>query len=395
MVQLIVQISSGLVAPYLSDEFNLGPFYGNVLVSSVFFLHILMQVPAGLLIEKFGARRVLGIGASISFVGALLFSFSAGFFSAIMTRMLMGVGLSCSFVGITSIIGGWFPSHQFTLMVSLAEMLGLLIGAIAEHWLPQVLQQYSWRVFFKGVSLACLVLSLVILLFLRNGQQAQEIMQENDALTHLKLAIKNWRLWVNGLYSGALFAVVTGFVAGDATQMLAAMPGWDLASAADFCAVIMYGVVIGSGIMGWVSSRFTHREILTLMTAAAFVSAMSIAAVIWLGSEFMILRAVACLVLGIFTSAYLLSFRVLADWMNMGKGRNVLIGFTNMLSVLPGPVFSVLAGFIQRIQLDGQAQVILESQVDFHGFQLTNSLFIAVLVLGSFLAFMLLRTRAD
>lgn len=79
MVQLIVQISSGLVAPYLSDEFNLGPFYGNVLVSSVF-LHILMQVPAGLLIEKFGARRVLGIGASISFVGALLFSFSAGFF---------------------------------------------------------------------------------------------------------------------------------------------------------------------------------------------------------------------------------------------------------------------------------------------------------------------------
>lgn len=80
MVQLIVQISSGLVAPYLSDEFNLGPFYGNVLVSSVFFLHILMQVPAGLLIEKFGARRVLGIGASISFVGALLFSFSAGFF---------------------------------------------------------------------------------------------------------------------------------------------------------------------------------------------------------------------------------------------------------------------------------------------------------------------------
>lgn len=62
----------------------------------------------------------------------------------------MGVGLSCSFVGITSIIGGWFPSHQFTLMVSLAEMLGLLIGAIAEHWLPQVLQQYSWRVFSKG-----------------------------------------------------------------------------------------------------------------------------------------------------------------------------------------------------------------------------------------------------
>ena len=394
VLQLIVQISSGLVASYLSSEFSLGPFYGNILVSSVFFLHILMQVPAGLLIEKFGARSVLGLGALISCIGAFLFSCSMGFYSALLSRMMMGVGLSCSFVGITAIVGSWFPSYQFTLMVSLAEMLGLFIGGMAEHNVPEILEAYSWRLFFQGVSGCCLVVSVMVLLFLRNREQSMHVMTFKDVLNYLKLVSKNGRIWLNGLYSGALFAVVTGFVAGDAAQMMAIMPGSSFSESAQYCAFIMYGVVIGAGAVGVASVKCSYRSVLKLMGVLAILSAACMSGIIWAHVSDAV-RMTLCGVLGFGSAGYLLSFRVAGDLMSLGQGRSILMGFTNMLSVLIGPVISVLAGLIQRIRLEGQDLALLESQVKLYGFQVTNSLFIATLFMGAVLAFILLRMKSD
>jgi predicted MFS family arabinose efflux permease len=394
VLQLIVQISSGLVASHLSSEFSLGPFYGNILVSSVFFLHILMQVPAGLLIEQFGARRVLGLGALISCVGGFLFSCSAGFYSALFSRMMMGAGLSCSFVGITAIVGSWFPSYQFTLMVSLAEMLGLFIGGMAEHSVPQILEEYSWRLFFQGVSACCLIVSVMVFLFLRNREQSMHVMTYKDVLNYLKLVSKKGQIWLNGLYSGALFAVVTGFVAGDAAQMMALMPGVSFSEAAQYCAFIMYGVVVGSGAVGMASVRFSYRGVLQLMVVLSILSAACMSGIIW-GQVSDAMRLILCGVLGFGSAGYLLSFRVAGDLMSLGQGRSVLMGFTNMLSVLIGPIISVIAGLIQRIRLEDQSLDLLEAHVKLYGFQLTNSLFIATLLLGAILSLVLLRMRSD
>ncbi|MDA9832415.1 MFS transporter [Gammaproteobacteria bacterium] len=394
ILQVVVQLSSGLVAPYLSDEFSLGPFYGNILVSSVFFLHILMQVPAGLLIEQMGSRQVLGFGSFISCLGALFFSWSTGFYSALFSRMLMGAGLSCSFVGLTAIIGGWFPSYQFALMISLAEMLGLFIGGLAEHWVPEILKHYSWQFFFQGISLGCFILGTCILAFLKDRQQSIHRMTFADVLSHLRLVSNQGRLWLNGLYSGAMFSVVTGFIAGDAAQMMSLMPGIDFSHAAEYCALIMYGLVVGAAFAGAASMRFTYRGVLQSMAVLGLIGSLALLMIIW-GDISGLMRGLLCVLLGMSSAGYLLSFRIAGDLMSLGKGRGILMGFTNMLSVLIGPLLSVLAGLIQRVRLEDQGSVLLDAHVKLYGFQLTSSLFVVALLFGSILAMILLRMRDD
>tara|TARA_Y200000002_G_scaffold383071_1_gene402991 strand:+ start:9429 stop:10673 length:1245 start_codon:yes stop_codon:yes gene_type:complete len=389
VLQLVLQISSGLVAPYIEKAFHLGPLYGNILISSVFFLHILMQIPAGLLVERFGPRKVVGVGSFICVFGCIMFSYSNAFETALVSRIIMGSGLSCSFVAVSAMIAIWFPIYQFGMMVAISEMLGLLAAAIAEQILPSIFLSMPWQVFFQWFAVVAFMLGVTIFLVIRERAVIPTEEEANVSLSEQLFKMMSVpKLWVNGLYSGVAFAVMTGFIAGDASQLLSLIDGISYNMSGQLCASILYGTVVGAAVVSYICLKHDYYQVLRSMFLMSFLCALFLALFIWLPGDFLILRFIAGFLAGFCSATYLFSFRVASDIFQNAKGKSILMGFTNMLSVIVGPLISVTAGFIQRLML---SKGVGGQFVDLFTYQLTCSIFIAALFLGCFMAAWMLR----
>ena len=110
LLQFFLQLSSGEIIAGLMKSFSLTAFGGGVLASSYYYIYVLLQTPAGMLIDRYGARGILSISALNVCIGSLLFAASKIVVIALLGRILMGIGAAFAFVGCLNLIATWFPA---------------------------------------------------------------------------------------------------------------------------------------------------------------------------------------------------------------------------------------------------------------------------------------------
>src|SRR5689334_19956382 len=92
LLQFFLQLSSGEIIEGLMKSFSLTAFGGGVLASSYYYIYVLLQTPAGMLIDRYGARGILSISALNVCIGSLLFASAKTVLVALLGRVLMGIG---------------------------------------------------------------------------------------------------------------------------------------------------------------------------------------------------------------------------------------------------------------------------------------------------------------
>ena len=107
------RVAPAVVSDLLMSEFNLsGAVLGN-LAAIYFYVYTLMQLPAGILSDGFGAKKTIFWGMLVSGVGSLIFAGSNILILAYVGRILIGFGVSVIFVSMLKIVTEWFPERQF------------------------------------------------------------------------------------------------------------------------------------------------------------------------------------------------------------------------------------------------------------------------------------------
>ena len=87
---------------------NLSAFY--------FYGYAGMQVPIGMMIDRFGPRRLMTASAAVCAVGCVLFAVSSMFWGVAAGRFLIGASAAFSLVGAMAVAGQWFPANRFALL---------------------------------------------------------------------------------------------------------------------------------------------------------------------------------------------------------------------------------------------------------------------------------------
>jgi len=89
-----------------------------------------MQIPVGLLLDRFGSRRLLMAGATLMATGQLAFALAPDVWLAIGARLLIGVGDAMTFISVLRLVALWFPPRRNPILVQLTGVLGQL-GSVA------------------------------------------------------------------------------------------------------------------------------------------------------------------------------------------------------------------------------------------------------------------------
>lgn len=254
--------SLGVAGPEAAQRLSLS---GAGLASFVMLqlaVYAAMQVPTGILVDRFGPRRVLLVATMVMGAAQILFAFVDAYLPALLARGLLGCGDALTYISVLRLAAGWFPARRYPVITSFTGLMGSLGNLVATLPLTGVLHGLGWTPTFAiagGISLA------YALLLLRPAtaapfQQAQERAATGPVSGHrvVTQVREAWRIpagrlafWVHLTTMGCptVFAVLWGYPY--LTEGLGLAP----AAASTFMLEFVIGGVITNLALGQVISR--------------------------------------------------------------------------------------------------------------------------------------------
>lgn len=161
-VSYVYRMVNAVLAPTLALEFGLSAGGLGLLSSVYFFSFALAQLPLGLLLDRFGPRRVNAALLLVAAAGGAWFALAGSAAEAIAARALIGVGVSgCLMASFTAFVL-WYPPERISTMNGLAFSAGMLGAMTATVPLEVLLRLWHWReAFFLIVGTTVAVSALL------------------------------------------------------------------------------------------------------------------------------------------------------------------------------------------------------------------------------------------
>ena len=261
----------------------------------------LLQIPVGLLLDRFGSRTVMTVGMLVMATGQVVMAVTPDVSVAIAARVLLGAGDAAIFPSILRVIAAWFPAKRAPIMTQITGLLGQFGQIISVIPLAALLHATNWPTAFisvaaLGVLAAVLTLAVVRNEPVRTGAITVIVAPRNlrrglvEAWGHPGTRLAFWSHFSTPFASTA-FALLWGY------PFLIQGQGLSTAAASTiFTLYVVAGAVIGP-IVGAVSARHPLRRswiVLAVIGAQAAVWTLVIA---WPGAAPVPLLVVLALVL--------------------------------------------------------------------------------------------------
>ena len=145
-----------------------------------------MQIPVGILLDRFGAKLLLGVGAAIMASGQIIVAFAPTLEYAVLGRMLVGMGDSFTFISMIRMVNGWYSGSKASKMqqyVSTIGQTGQFFSAVP-FWF--MLETLGWEPAFSIMAAASLLVLLLMIALTANEPEASKHVQQ---VVSLKAAI--------------------------------------------------------------------------------------------------------------------------------------------------------------------------------------------------------------
>jgi predicted MFS family arabinose efflux permease len=161
-VSYVYRSINAIIGPDLAREFGLSAGGLGLLSGIYFFTFALCQLPLGVLLDRFGPRRVNAGLLLIAAAGALWFSMAHSALELTLARAVIGLGVSGGLMAAFSAFAIWYPQERLATLNGIAFASGMLGAIAATVPLEYLLRSLHWREVFQGVVALNVVVCLVL-----------------------------------------------------------------------------------------------------------------------------------------------------------------------------------------------------------------------------------------
>jgi MFS family permease len=154
--------SLGVAGLEAASRFRITPGQLSVFVLAQLGVYAAMQVPTGLLVDRYGPRRLLITAACTMAVAQLAFAFVQSYPGALLARAILGCGDAMTFVSVVRFAAQDFAPRRFPLAVSVTSMLGMVGNLAATIPLTLLLHAAGWTPSFAGTGLVSLATGVAV-----------------------------------------------------------------------------------------------------------------------------------------------------------------------------------------------------------------------------------------
>jgi D-galactonate transporter len=135
-------------APRIQSDFHLSAVQMGVVMSAFFWSYALLQLPAGILADRFGQKKVLGLAVLWWSLATAVTGFATGFKSLVALRVMLGIGEAGAYPSNAGIASRWFPRNERATVAGIFDSGSKLGGAVALPLIAVMLAAFDWKVTF-------------------------------------------------------------------------------------------------------------------------------------------------------------------------------------------------------------------------------------------------------
>ncbi|MER7703468.1 MFS transporter [Kitasatospora sp. NPDC097605] len=169
VLAVIHRTSLGVAGLDAADRFGIGASALSTFSILQVLVYAAMQIPVGLLVDRFGPRRVLLLGVVLLSTGQLAFAFSDSFGPALASRAVLGCGDAMTFISVLRIAARWFPAAKNPMVAQLTGLAGMSGNLVTTVVLAQALHSEGWTPTFTAIALLGVAVFALVALFLREA----------------------------------------------------------------------------------------------------------------------------------------------------------------------------------------------------------------------------------
>lgn len=345
---MALQVSPSIIASDLIEEFKIDASLLGLMAGFYFYSYTLMQVPSGLLYDRFSLRWVTACAVFLCAIGSLIFGATHSIALSSVARLLMGTGSAFAFVGLLTVSARFFPPSLFALLTGVTQFLAA-IGAVGGGYpLASLISHLGWRPTFIFLGAFGLLVMFLILAFVKDRPSDASISPilsstKIKVLDSLKIIMNEPQSWWIGLYALCGYSPVMIFAALWGVPFMMRKFQLTNTEAAMGISMIWLGLAFLSPILGWFSDLIQRRRI--LLIGSAILGLITTSCLVFLPNLSFTMLMILLFLFGCSTSGQLLTFPLNKE-NNRPSLASTVVGFNNMAVVIGGALFQPLVGWL-------------------------------------------------
>ncbi|MGW1060067.1 MFS transporter [Micromonospora rubida] len=246
-----------------------------------------MQVPVGVLLDRFGSRRLLIAGGVLMVAGQLCFAVATDVGLAVAARVLVGLGDAMTFISVLRIVAFWFPGRRNPMLVQLTCTLGQFGAVLGAVPLVALLHRAGWTpAFLVAAALGATVLTMVVAAVRDTPHREHAAAPAPDLATVRRELAAAWAqpgtrlgLWTHFVtqFSGSVFALLWGY------PFLVQGQGMSPTAAASLLTLMTLAGLLAGPLIAHLCARHPFRRSVLVLTVTAATAATWAVVLAWPG----------------------------------------------------------------------------------------------------------------
>ena len=278
VIAVLHRTSFGVSGLSAADRFSISPSVLSSFVVLQIVVYAGMQIPAGVLLDRYGSRIMIAVGAFIMMSAQLALAFTESLPVAIGARIAVGAGDALTFISVLRLVPQWFPPRQVPLVSQFTGILGQLGQVMSALPFMLLLSGPGWTFAYGSAAAVGLLAFALALSVIRDAPPGADVVAVPAGAKEIGRQIKT--VWMRpgtrlGFFShmGTQFSITT-FALLWGVPYLKSAQGLDSATVGSLLTLSVISAIVAGPILGILTGRYPMRRswlVLTIMVASALM----------------------------------------------------------------------------------------------------------------------------
>lgn len=353
--EFILRVSPSVMVTELMSSFGITASAVGVLSAFYLYAYAPMQLPVGILMDRYGVKKVLSIASIVCGVGALFFSAAGDLSVASLGRLMIGAGSSFAFIAMVYVTSHWFPQRKRAFLIGIANSIAMLGASAGSGPLTMVIKNFGWRQAIASFGVFGVILGIAVYIIFKMDRHDREVEQktsseDTNVFGNLRSVTSKRGIWFNAL--AALFFYMTTTAFAGLWGLSFVQNAYDVSKevAGYAMSMVFAGWLVGGPLMGLWSDLIGKR--VTAIRLGILGALSCLIPVIYFPSIPVFAVYILLFLVGLFSSAELLSF-TLAIELNSMRAKATTAAFTNFMISCGDAIVQPLVGFLLDLNWSG------------------------------------------
>lgn len=344
-----LRVSPSVMQADLTQTFHITATQFGVLAGFYYYAYTPMQLPAGMIYDKFGARFVLFLACLTAVIGLTVFISADTYVVAGAGRFLVGLGTAFAYIGVLKLASLWLPPNRFATVAGLTTALGMTSGALSQKYLAHIVEIFGYKTALHTALFIGVILSFAIVLVIKSrpnkpinaSNEMVTPMTTKDLLRALRVIFTNPQMWLIGMVGCLLYLPASVFLDLWGIPYLKTVYQLSSTEAVNISSLTFLGWIISGPIIGMISDKIKRRRSPLIVTGG--IAALLLCTIFYVPGLTLSELYVIFFMTGFCCGSHPLCF-ALGKENNSAQTAGTAVAVTNMLIMLGGAVFQPVVG---------------------------------------------------